>query len=125
MAKTKRQKAREAKRLYKVKERIKKWLSRAKYRTELALYRENSKKEMKELERKYKKDRKDIIKRTNQELTSLDLNMFLFWNQDMFIKEKPKNAFDIFIEQWLLKKATTFDFWWIKISKRYFDDLMR
>ena len=111
--------------LYRAKKRIKKWLINALYRIEENERKEKIKQELKELKKEYNKNKREIIKKVKEELNYLDLNLFLFWNQKYNQEEKKESAFDYFYGKWLLNKATTIDFWWVKISKKYFDDIIK
>lgn len=125
MAKTKRERAIEAKRLYKVKKRFKYKMEELKALKEKEEYKKfmSNIPGLEELKREYRNKRKDVQNRTKMLLNELDLNIFLFWWQVK--EEKTKNWFEFFSDLWMLDKTEAIDFWWVKISKTYFDKMMK
>lgn len=79
--------------------------------------------EYQSLLKKYNNDKKEIINNTKEKLEVLLLNLYLLWPQK--IQPKKQSAFNYFSDLWVLWKASSIDFWWLKISQKYFDDLLK
>lgn len=73
--------------------------------------------------KEYKKSRREIINRTKIKLEEILLNAYLFSSNP--IKPKNRTAFDYFYDLWAVKRASTIYFWWLKISRKYFYNIMK